>query len=104
MQRLTLLITLAAVLALLAGCSESPRAVGVEMAEKHLEVGLEPSPSQQARMRSEFQAKAAEYSMAQQREFAKGYMDVVLTRFQERMAGQRGQAMNHASRELPPRQ
>ena len=70
------------------------------MAEKHIRVGVNPSPAAQARMQAEVNAKVSDYSLAEKQEFMEGYMEGIAVALQQHMAAAMGQAMSQASRSL----
>jgi hypothetical protein len=99
MRRIALLLSLAVVVSLLAGCGQSPYSAGVAMAKEHCAFGMNPPPEKVSQMQAEVVQKTASYSMAQKQDFMKGYLEGVM----EEMGGElMNQAMQQASRSVPP--
>ena len=101
MRSVAVLVSLGVVLAILAGCSESPFDAGVSMAEDHVSYGLNPPPAEQARMQAELEAKTAEYTVAEKQEFMKGYLQGVMEGMQDEMASLMTEAMANLEFQAP---
>ncbi len=111
MRNVALVLSLAALVAMPAGCSRSPYDAGRALAEKHCANGINPSRSQQARMQAEVERETVSYSMEDKMEFLKGYMegamDEAMSAMQQEMRGGLPGAagapqVQHVRRSLPP--
>jgi hypothetical protein len=118
MRKVVAVLSLVAIVALLAGCSKSPYDVGRAMAKEHCANGFNPSQAQQTRMQAEVERETASYTLEDKQEFMKGYLEEAMAAAMGKMTSELNQAIPGARstpvvqevrrslprRELPQRQ
>ena len=85
MRRIVVFVSLFALLFVMSGCTKSPHAAGLAMAERHIAAGMNPSAEEKSRMQDEFKSALSKYSASDQKEFAKGYAEGIMKALKAKM-------------------
>ena len=99
MIRLFGLFFTAIILLLVSGCAESPIEAGKNMAEAHLELGFNLTPSEKAEMQSEVDEKVANYTLIEMQEFMLAYLETLVDESPEMILLQ-GKALEKLSKAM----